>query len=177
MQRQIAGSAILMWLALAACSTAQTPGFPPATQRSFAELRTRVARADSGDGQELQIRWFAIEGAAQPASDVTVLNRRRGIGPLPQERDPQLSDDRLVVISTDATGRELDWRIVMDPRLVRAEVPDAQGRLSGRRFQRTEVNLLVDVPNNPDIVRLRIYAPQLTNDGYVLNLLATVDVP
>ncbi len=167
---------MLMWLAFAACSTAQTPGFPPATQRSFAELRARVARADSG-GQELQIRWFAIEGAAQPASDVTVLNRRRGIGPLPQERDPQLSDDRLVIISTDATGRELDWRIVMDPRLVRAEVPDAQGRLSGRRLMRTEVNLLVAVPDNPEIVRLRIYVPELTSDGYVLNLLATVDLP
>jgi hypothetical protein len=166
-----------MWLAFAACSTAQTPGFPPATQRSFAELRARVARGDSGDGQELQIRWFAVEGAAQPASDITVLNRRRGIGPLARERDPQLSDDRLVVISTDATGRELDWRIVMDPRLVRAEVPDAQGRLSGRRFMRAEVNLLVAVPDNPEIVRLRIYAPELTADGYVLNLLATVDLP
>jgi hypothetical protein len=106
-----------------------------------------------------------------------VLNRRRGIGPLPRERDPQLSEDRLVVISTDATGRELDWRIVMDPRLVRAELPDAQGRLSGRRFQRAEVHLLVDVPDNPEIVRLRIYEPRLTNDGYVLNLLATVDLP
>ena len=177
MRRKIIASAAVAWLAFASCSTAQTPGFPPATQRSFAELRARVARADSSDGQELQLRWFAIEGAAQPASDVTVLDRRRGIGPLPQERDPQLSEDRLVVISVDATGRELDWRLVLDPRLVRAEFPDAQGRLSGRTFQRTEVNLLVDVPNNPDIVRLRIYAQQLTNDGCVLNLLATVDLP
>lgn len=177
MTRKTAGPAAVMWIALATCSTAQTPGFPPATERSFAELKTLVARGDSSDGQELQLRWFAIQGAAQPASDVTVLGRRRGTGPLPQERDPQLSEDRLVVISVDATGRELDWRLVMDPRLVRAEFPDAQGRLSGRTFQRTEVNLLVDVPNDPDIVRLRIYAPQLTNDGFVLNLLATVDLP
>jgi hypothetical protein len=176
MRHKIIASAAVAWLAFAACSTAQTPGFPPATQRSFAELRARVAPGDSSDGQELQLRWFAIEGAARPASDVTVLNHRRGIGPLPQERDPQLSEDRLVVISVDAIGRELDWRIVMDPRIVRAEFPDAQGRLSGRTFHRTEVNLLVDVPNNPDIVRLRIYAPQPTADGFVLNLLVTVDL-
>ncbi|MBI3490690.1 MAG: hypothetical protein HY047_02690 [Acidobacteria bacterium] len=176
MPRTLAVSTALLWLALAACSTAQTPGFPPATQRSFTELKTLVARGDASDSQTIQLRWFAIEGAAQPASDVTVLSRRRGTGPLPRERDPQLSADRLVVISVDATGRELDWRIVPDPRLVRAEFPDAQGRLSGRAFQRTEVNLLVDVPNDPDIVRLRIYAPQLTNDGFILNLLTTVDL-
>jgi hypothetical protein len=176
MRRSITASTAVTWLALAACSTAQTPGFPPATQRSFAEMKTRVARGDPSDGQELQLRWFASRGAAQPASDVTVVNRRRGIGPLPQERDPQLSEDRLVVVSVDATGRELDWRLVMDPRLVRAEFPDAQGRLSGQTFQRTEINLLVDLPNDTDIVRLRIYAPQMTADGFVLNLLVTVDL-
>lgn len=176
MIRRRACSIALVWLTLTACSSAQTPGFPPATQRAFAELKTLVARGDASDSQEIQLRWFAIQGAAQPASDVAVLSRRRGAGPLPQERDPQLSADRLVVVSIDATGRELDWRIVLDPRLVRAEFPDAQGQLSGRTFQRAEINLLVDIPNDPDIVRLRIYAPQLTSDGYVLNLLATVDL-
>ena len=176
MMRRIVASTFILWLALIACSTAQTPGFPPATQRAFNELKTRVARGDASDGQTIQLRWFAIQGAAQPASDVTVLSRTRGAGPLPQERDPQLSADRLVIVSADATGRELDWRIVLDPRIVRAEFPGAQGQLSGRTFQRAEVNLLVDIPDNPDIVRLRIYAPQLTNDGWVLNLLTTVDL-
>ena len=176
MIRTVACPTALLCLALAACATAQTAGFPPATQRSFTELKTLVAPGDTSDGQTIQLRWFATQGAAQPASDVTVLSRRRGVGPLPRERDPQLSADRLVVVSADVTGRELDWRIVPDPRLVRAEFPDAQGQLSGRTFLRAEINLLVDVPNNPDIVRLRIYAPQLTNDGYVLNLLATVDL-
>jgi len=46
----------------------------------------------------------------------------RGQGPLPRERDPQLSMNRLVVVSSDAVGREIDWRIVPDPRLIREEV-------------------------------------------------------
>jgi len=174
----MSGTALAAWLAAAAAAAAgQT--FPTAVERSFDEMKIAVPRADASASQQVQLQWFAVNGpdrAAVRAEDVRVISRVRGEGPLPRERDPQLSADHLVVVSSDAAGREVDWRIVPDPRLIRAEFSDDQGRLTGRLLQRVEANLLVDIPDSPDIVRLRIYAPEWGGDGFVLRLIATADL-
>jgi hypothetical protein len=154
--------------------------FPPATLRSFGELQAQIGRSDAGESQQVHLQWFTAPSALRDPvapDDVRILERRRGGGPLPRERDPQLSAEHLVVISSDAAGRELDWRIVPDPRLIRAEVPDEQGRLSGRLLQRSQADLLVDVPDLPQIARLRVYAAEWDGSAFVLHLLLTADLP
>ena len=153
--------------------------FPAATRRSFGELKAVVAQAEAAESQQVQLQWFTSVGdaAVVRAADAQLLRRVRGVGPLPAERDPQLSTDHLVVVSSDAAGREIDWRLVLDPRLIRAEVPDDQGRLTGRLLQRTEANLLVEIPDGLDIVRVRVYAPEWTSGGFLLRLVATADLP
>jgi hypothetical protein len=174
---RIAGAALAVWLAAAPGGAAQA--FPSALERSFVEMRAVVPHAETAASQRVELQWIApaaAERTAVRAEDVRIVNRVRGGGPLPQDRDPQLSADRLVVVSSDAAGREVDWRIVLDPRLIRAETADPDGRLSSRLLQRTEANLLVDIPDRSDIVRLRIYAADAAAGGYVLRLVATADL-
>ena len=168
-------------LAAAVCGVtviAEAQGLPAAAERSFAELRARVEHVAGGDSQRVQIQWFTETrvGTAAVSSprQGRLLDRRRGLGALPAERDPQLSTDHLVVISTDGNGRELDWRTVSDPRLVRAELPDAQGQLHGRTFTRPQADLLVDIPDDPAIAALRVYEAQWTGTEFVLKLIVTV---
>jgi hypothetical protein len=138
-----------------------------------------VAHSQTDDSQQIHLQWFSVSGTDRTgvaAEGVRVVKRVRGLGPLPRERDPQLSTDHLVVVSSDGAGRETDWRIVPDPRLIRGEFPDEQGRLTGRLFQRSEANLLVDIPDRSDIVRLRVYACEWTGDAFTLHLIATADL-
>src|SRR5262245_58426326 len=168
---------VAVWIAAASGGAAQT--FPSAVERSFVELRAAVPHAEVNASQRIELRWMTpvtAERTAVRAEDVRIVSRVRGEGPLPQERDPQLSPDRLVVVSSDAAGRELDWRIVPDPRFIRGETADAQGRITSRRLQRAEANLLVDIPDRPDIVLLRVYATEWVNDAFVLRLVATADL-
>lgn len=155
-------------------------GLPAAAQRTFGELKARVGRAADSEGQRLQIHWFTElrpEANGRNATPAAVLMQRlRGVGALQYERDPQLSTDSLVVISADAAGRELDWRLVRDPRLVRGETADAAGRISGQPFRRVEADLLVDIPDNPAIVAVRIYEVQWVEREFVLSLVTTVNL-
>jgi len=170
-------AAAVVWMAATGSGAAQT--FPSAAERSFVELRAAVPHADASASQRIELQWITpvtAERTAVRAEDVRIVSRVRGEGPLPQERDPQLSPDRLVVVSSDAAGRELDWRTVPDPRLIRGETADAQGRITSRRLLRAEANLLVDIPDRADIVLLRVYAPEWVNDAYVLRLVATADL-
>jgi hypothetical protein len=166
---------------LPALAHAQTQGLPAAAQRSFTELRARVAHGTGGESQRVQIQWFVenraeTTAAAPPLREARVLERRRGLGALPFERDPQLSTDHLVVVSIDKVGRELDWRTVSDPRLIRAEVPDATGQLHGQTLTRRQADLLVDIPDDPDITGLRVYEVQWAGGEFILKLVATASL-
>ena len=96
---------------------------------------------------------------------------------MPRDRNPELAADRIVVVSVDAVGREVDWRIVADPRIIRAEFPDEQGRLSGRTLRYSEASLLIDIPDDPAIVSLRVYEPRPADGEFLLQLIASVTLP
>lgn len=174
-------SKMLPFLVLMSTIGAAAQGLPAAVQRSFDELVARVEQGTATDSQRVRIRWSAAADVAggrdtPTRQQTTVLERQRGYGPLARERDPQLSPDHLVIVSTDSIGRELDWRVVADPRLLRGETGDAQGRIERRTFRRTEADLLVDLPDDPAITRLRVYEVQWADGRFVLQLLVTVDL-
>jgi hypothetical protein len=57
--------------------------------------------------------------------------------------------------------------------MIRAEFPDASGRLSGKVIERPDAELLVDIPADPAIREVRIYTPQAGNS----RLAGTVAMP
>jgi hypothetical protein len=156
---------------------------PRSQQRASSDLAA-IPVASATQAQELTIRWTPypgrdgaiVPGVVAPAADFAVVERRAVPGPLPRQRKPQLSADQLVAIAVDATGREVDWQLVKDPRVIRAEQPGPDGRLTGQLLHRADTELLLTLPANGTLVEVAIYEPSWTGDGYVLRYLGAISL-
>lgn len=133
--------------------------------------------------QEVRVQWDAYHASskalvrlgAQLQSNVfTMLERRAVAGSLPRQRDPQLSQDYLVIIAVDAQGQEVCRSAIPDPRTVRAEFTGPTGELRGEVLHRASTELLILLPDDPSIVEVRVYLPRWTGTEFVLDLLGIV---
>jgi hypothetical protein len=136
--------------------------------------------------QEVRVKWSAyiaapapqVEiGKEQPSNIFTLLERRSAPGSLPRQRNPELSSDHIVVIAVDELGKEIDWQIIPDPRILRAEFPGPTGELRGEVLHHAETELLITFPNDPAVKELRLYHPHWTGAGFILDLLGTIPLP
>ena len=98
-----------------------------------------------------------------------LLEQRVVPGALRRERFPQLSSDRLVVVVRDAAGRELDWRLVPNPGIVRADAPGPDGRLQGGTIEVDSVELSIAIPDVAGADRVYIFRPRWTGTEYLLD--------
>ena len=99
---------------------------------------------------------------------------RQAADPPQRERDPQIGPDDIVVVALDAQGVETSWQRVRDPRILRAEMPDATGLLSGETLYRTDTELTVTVPDDGSAVLLDVYEPVAAGGTLALRPLARV---
>ncbi len=95
---------------------------------------------------------------------------------MPIERRPELADGKLLVAGTDETGAILAWSLTTDPRIVRAEVPGADGRLTGRVLYRGSADLLAVLPASSSIVQGAVYQPTWNGSDWLLTLVGTFSV-
>jgi hypothetical protein len=142
-----------------------------------------VPQAESnGLVTEFRIQWTStrINGTAAGAPARThsfeLLEAKIAPGRLRRERRPQLSVDQLVVVVQAADGRELDWRLLGNPRIVRAELPGPDGRLGGQILERDAVELAFAIPRIPGARTIRIYQPRWTGTDYILDQIGDVPV-
>ena len=178
------GSALLvtLWAAFALQAA------PPPQSLSFDRLIASVPQAPPAvDGhattaQQLTVRWTAAAGsaatqsvnpgAALAAGSFDVVARSQA-GDMPVERYPELSPDRLLIAGTDASGAILAWSLTTDPRVVRAEVPGPDGRLTGRVVYRGSADLLALLPDSSSIVQGAVYQPSWNGSEWSLTLVGT----
>jgi hypothetical protein len=92
------------------------------------------------------------------------------------QRDPTLSEEHLLVIVLDPGRRELARTIVTDPRLVRAETTDADGRLLSAGLWRMVGSLRIVVPDDA-AAYVDVYQPRWTGRRMALDLLGSAPVP
>jgi len=174
-------------LVIAALIAAQ-PSLP--SSLTFEQLQSRVPSpppATGGGGtpaQELTITLVtprtATPGpgvsAPPPPSQIEVASRRRNVGRVPVERRPELSTDLLVVVGAGSGGDILSWSLARDPRLIRAEQPGPDGLLSGRILYRESADLLVVLPDVPQITQAAIYQPRWTGSEWQLDLIGVAGI-
>ena len=126
--------------------------------------------------QELRIHWVATDPASAANTSRAASGERfdilasQGDQKLPRQRSAELSSDLLLVVSLDSENRLIDWILIPDPRLIRAEFPNAAGELRGQVLQRPEVEFLVLVPDHPSIAEVRFYHPGWTGEMFILEL-------
>jgi hypothetical protein len=169
--------AIATTLGVTACATAQ----PLPDARPFSNLKTTVAQASSSnETRELRVQWTAPRAdAARTRATVgtfRLLGQARFAGAPRRERQPEPSANDLVIVVQDSTGRDLDWRIIPNPRLIRAETPDQNGVLSGRVIEREEVELLVYIPDVAGADRIQIFSPVWNGKDFTLEPLGQLTI-
>jgi len=99
---------------------------------------------------------------------VTIQSQRRMSGNLPRERNPELSEDQLVIAALNGRGDEALRIIIPDPRLLRAETSDESGRLSQKLLYRAAVDFSVALPDDPALESIKIFQPQWTGAEFIL---------
>jgi hypothetical protein len=161
-------------LLVARCASAQEP-------LSFRKLSDSTPRAVSPTNRvrELRITWSPPPAPtpgsqAKAAPRMVVVSETSVTGVVRRERQPQLSEDQLVIVQRASDGRALDWVTAPDPRLIRAEVPGADGRLTGRIVHVADTELLVAVTQLAATVSLSVYQPRWTGTEFLLDLVGEV---
>ena len=137
-----------------------------------------MAQVEASSVRELTIQWTTTPAAAgaqgKPVDAFALVRQRTSNGGLRRERQPELSADQIVVVVQNAAGRDLDWRLAPNTRIVRAEAPGPDGRLAGQVMERTSGELLVTIPDVPGADRVRLYRPVWNGKEYALEPLAEV---
>jgi len=171
-------------ICLSGTTSAQAPTVWPLPLPQLAEV---APPADAA--VEMTILWnvtfpAAAVGPGQAASVAPLRNdfrvtARRAAPRMPaRQRDPQLSEDDLVIVAVNAQGEELAWQLVKDPTLIRAETPTPSGELEHRTLRRSEASFIVTLPQSAAaITELRLFKPRWTGSAYALDPLGTVTVP
>jgi len=144
------------------------------------------AQAPGENAQELRVSWNVHTAASpRPRGEVrredridslAILERRRDVAFPPLQRRPQVSSDQIVVTAVDGAGIEKGRTILPDPRIIRAEVPDATGKIHGTVLFRPHVEFLVTLPEDPAIRELRIHEPRWNGRAFVLEFVGAVDL-
>ena len=134
--------------------------------------------------QEIRLRWNTHPETASSATQAvpqrrageafTVIDNIRRADPVVRQRAPRISSGKILVFALGAYGQLYHWLLIPNPRILRAEHADSEGRLSGRVLHRRNPVFLVNLPEDPRVTELRFYRPQWTGNDYVLTHLATV---
>lgn len=175
-----------MALVVVACSANSFAQIPPRRAALLVGNVPPVAAVAGGSAAtELTIRWVAADAPADepiPARDFRPVNQfevvaRRSVMPgFVRERAPQLSRERLVVVAVDATGREVAWQQVADPRIVLSESAGPGLELSGQTLYRPLTELVVALPDALATAAIRVYEARWTGSEFVLDGLGEIAV-
>ena len=170
---QVARSTLAQWLAPNAI----------AVPRTFDVNGTRPAH-------EIAVVWEepgAERDGARAPGNVT----RRGTGPtelrivrrivagshMPRLRSVRIAEGRLLAAAVDASGTLRGVAVIADPRVVRSEWPGPDGVLTGRTLRLPRAEFLLPVPDEANVVAIRLFEPRWNGEAFVLTPVAFVQVP
>lgn len=158
--------AILPFSLLAISSMlAQVANRPPAMEELLrgAGLNVALERGRPNSSREIHLRWrsgigptAALDPASQNLQFVSSIERS---DVPPRQRSSELSADQLVIAVIDSAGIVRYSQIIIDPRLIRGEFPDAQGNLHKDVLYRDDVQFSITVPADVDASEVRILSP------------------
>lgn len=97
-------------------------------------------------------------------------------GALPRHRSLEISRHHLMVVAVNASGKLRWWTLIEDPRLLRAEIPNESGELSGQVLYQSAPEFVVHFPTDREITELRFYHPRWTGEEFVLDHVNNVSV-
>jgi hypothetical protein len=158
----------ILWLSL--IPGLRSAAVPPGPEELLREFVLRIERIESG-------RNDVLVSPVRAAGQRLRAERGRIIrGSLPKARSAELTDDHLVVLGLDARGEELGRVALIDPRIIRAEWADEEGRLTGRILFHSSADFTVFFPAALEIASVRILVPRWTGNGFDFQALGEIPV-
>ena len=133
---------------------------PPS--ENYRELRVHWESSKS-NSTELIKRELAVGGSLNRVSAVA------RTGALPRQRSFELSPDQMLVVALDENEAVRWWRLMPDPRLVRAEVGHAD--MHSENYYLPKVDFVVECPDDPLLREVRFYQPVWNGEEFRLELL------
>src|SRR5262245_4916102 len=128
-----------------------------------------MAPNDSAGTRELRVRWTAGGVTASstqplkgppPAGSFSISEQRHYAEAAPRQRSLDLGPGRLLMAAVDRSGRLKSWIVILDPRIVRSEGPGPDGTLTGETLHLGQAEFFLSVPDDPEIVELRLFESQ-----------------
>ena len=159
MKKLVASAWVIAGLGLAPDVSAQT------VQQLKVQWDTQPAAPADADAQRLQT-----------TGPFRVVERRSIAGSLARQRDPQLSENHLLVRAVNAGGEIVDTQLILDPRIVRAEAPGPSGELKGETLHLASPEFLLTIPDGTAVRELRVFHPRWTGTAFVLDPLGTISL-
>lgn len=145
------------------------PTLPTLETQTFREIRVRWQSSGTPAG-------LANLEERSPAGILAIVDSMKRSGPLPRQRSVELSTNQLLVIAVDQNSELRWWTLLLDPRLVRAEVPGATGETGSENYYVMKVDFMVAYPDDPAIRELRFYHPVWTGEEFHLQLLSVLSI-
>jgi len=135
--------------------------------------------------REVRVRWTTGSAASTPSTPAarpvssggsfSVSEQRNYPEPARQDSSLNLGPGRLFVATIDRNRGLKSWSLTLDPRIVRSEGPGADGTLTGETLYFEHTEFLVTIPDDPDIVELRLFEVQ--SEGQSHRLVSAGSVP
>jgi hypothetical protein len=198
--RKLALATLILVGPLLGCLRASqgTRSAPPMAQRSVVEQLSEllgpqnvqvssasIASSESAGTRELRVKWVTSTAASTsqqpkagppPVGLYSIAAQQRYTEPPPRQRSLEIASGRLLIAAVDRTSRLKSWMVIADPRIVRAEGPGPDGILTGQILHMEQAEFFLSIPDEPDIVELRMFEPQLVGAEYRLTPVGSVSL-
>ena len=137
---------------------------------------------------DLTIEWEAYPDSGEslisaeqakdrpPAKNIRLVRREKRHNSLQQHYGFDITTDDLFIVGTDTKSRLKWWKVIVDPRIVRAEWPGSEGQLTGQLYYRPRATIFLSPPNSEGISEIRIFLPKWTGSEFVLEQLTTIPI-
>ena len=141
-------------------------------------LGTALTTDNSGSYREVRLSWESFQKAnsaefvkEQEGASAGVLRQLSSVarsGALPRERSFELAPDHLLVVAVDENEAVRWWRLMIDPRLLRAEVGNPT-QMQSQNFYLANVDFIVGCPDDPQLRQLRFFNPIWNGESFHLS--------
>ena len=146
------------------------PELPTSNTRSYREVRIRwesVAKSDSAA--------LIKEAQLTTAGLLTRTSSTVRAGGIPRARSLELSPEQMLVVAVDEQEAVRWWKLMIDPRLVRAEV-GRSGEMQSENYYVPKVEFIVECPDDRVLKQLRFYRPLWNGAAFRLELVGTASL-
>jgi predicted small lipoprotein YifL len=127
--------------------------------------------------RELRLNWDSLQKTGSAglfkaeqlpvAGVLTQISSSPRAGGLPRERSMELSPDHILIVALDENEAVRWWKLMIDPRLVRAEVGRSDDMRSENLYQ-AKVDFIVECPDDPLLKQLRFFRPVWNGESFHL---------